>query len=110
MRITWTKLTTGHWGIKILAPDCAVTPGMKVVVEKKNSGQSRCVVDRIVSKGIDRRTNLPCVRCTVRHKQSNTKRCSCGMPVVKGYDECRECLQCELCGKNKYTCGHCIGW
>ena len=18
--------------------------------------------------------------------------------------------ECELCGKNKYTCGHCIGW
>jgi hypothetical protein len=18
--------------------------------------------------------------------------------------------RCELCGKNKYTCGHCIGW
>ena len=24
----------------------------------------------------------------------------------RGYSDDR----CELCGKNKYTCGHCIGW
>lgn len=22
----------------------------------------------------------------------------------------REDEECELCGQNKYTCGHCIGW
>jgi len=22
----------------------------------------------------------------------------------------REDLECELCGKNKFKCGHCIGW
>lgn len=22
----------------------------------------------------------------------------------------REDEECELCGRNKYTCGHCIGW
>lgn len=22
----------------------------------------------------------------------------------------REEEECEVCGKNKYTCGHCVGW
>jgi hypothetical protein len=27
-----------------------------------------------------------------------------------GYTRRNEDDECELCGKNKYTCGHCIGW
>ena len=30
--------------------------------------------------------------------------------VSTSHHESREEQECELCGRNKYTCGHCIGW
>lgn len=27
-----------------------------------------------------------------------------------GYTRRNEDNECEICGRNKYTCGHCVGW
>lgn len=93
MNATYTKLRDGRWGLRIQGV-CDSSQINQVTVTKK-SGESKIeYVDRILWRGNG--IMLATIAATRQHYSSRR--------------EAREDLECELCGKNKYTCGHCIGW
>lgn len=91
MNATYTKLKDGNWGLRIQG----VTDNLHVnaVTVTKKSGEVKTEhVDRIVWRGNG------IMLATIAREPRRMSRLD------------REDQECELCGKNKYTCGHCIGW
>lgn len=85
MNATYTKLRDGSWGLRIQG----IANNLHAVTVTKKSGETKTeYVDRIVYRGNG------IMLATIARKPRRVSR-----------EE-----QCEMCGKNKYTCGHCIGW
>lgn len=85
MNATYTKLKDGNWGLRIQG----VTDDVDVVTVTKKSGEIKTeYVDRILWRGNG------IMLATIARKPRRISRED----------------QCELCGKNRYICGHCIGW
>lgn len=88
MNATYTKLRDGSWGLRIQG----ITDNLNAVTVTKKSGESKTeYVDRILWRGNG------IMLATIAKKPRRVSRWE------------RE-DQCEICGKNRYTCGHCIGW
>lgn len=87
MNATYTKLKDGSWGLRIQG---ITELHVNAVTVTKKSGEVKTeYVDRILWRG-----NGIMLATIKAKKQTRWNRED----------------QCEICGKNKYTCGHCIGW
>ena len=97
MAATYTKLRDGSWGVRVTG--AAVKAGDRVTVTKK-SGESKVeVIDRVLWTGNG--VSL----CSVRGSGAPARSGHSPRAGRRNYED-----ECELCGGNKYTCGHCIGW
>jgi hypothetical protein len=99
----WTKLRDG-WGVRVTG---TVAVGDTVTVHRRDGSSSKETVTAIVSQANDRDDSTVC-RVAEKSRQpapTNQQRFSRHNRRRRDEDE-----SCELCGKNKYTCGHCIGW
>lgn len=89
---TYTKLQNGNWGLRIQG---SAQAGQMIAVVKKSGESKKEQVGKIVWTGNG--VTLATIAAASRQSYSSRR-------------EAREDQECELCGKNKYTCGHCIGW
>ena len=88
MNATYTKLKDGNWGLRIQG----ITDNLHAVTVTKKSGEIKTeYVGRILWRG----NGIMLATIAKAKRQTRWE---------------REDQECELCGKNKYTCGHCIGW
>jgi hypothetical protein len=94
---SYTKLQSGDWGVRVSGTAPAV--GATVTVTKRDGTAKVEIVDRVLWAGTGR-DGQPAALCSIRAtpRPSTDRR-------RRNEDE-----ECEVCGRNKYTCGHCVGW
>lgn len=97
MTATYTKLKSGEWGIRVettIPPE----PGATITVRKKDGTTKTETIAKVVwsGNGISLCT-IGSTGSSYTPKSGKSRRTS---------DDDR----CDLCNKNKWTCGHCIGW
>lgn len=92
---TYTKLQSGAWGVRGEGSPPAV--GARVTVTKKSGETKTETIECVVWSGQG--------KWIAAVAPSSAPRAS-GRRSREDWEE----LECELCGKNKYKCGHCIGW
>ena len=93
MNATYTKLRSGEWGIRVTGN--APVAGQFVTVTKRDGTTKKETVTRVLWSGDG------VYLCAIAPKASSS-------PPKRGglSDDDR----CEVCDRNKYTCGHCVGW
>lgn len=91
MNATYTKLKDGSWGLR----GAGLTAGARVTVTTKAGVTKTETVGRVLWTGNG--ISIATIAAAARTSRRN-------------YSRRNEDDECELCGKNKYTCGHCIGW
>lgn len=96
MKITYTKLKSGEWGLRA---DGELRRGDRVVVTKKDGTTKTETVGTIVFRG----NGVTLAAIAGSGKPSYA-------PAAGRRRGISEEDRCELCDKNKWTCGHCIGW
>lgn len=99
MAATYQKLKSGEWGIRSTS---AVAAGERVTVTKKDGTVKTETVVKVLWSG----DGIWLCAITGADRppapaQTQTK----GRRSRRDEDD-----ECEVCGRNKYTCGHCVGW
>lgn len=98
LNATPAKLRDGSWGARVSG---AVKKGDPILITTKAGKSWDALVDRVV--WTDGKTTLV---STLNDDHATRVR----KDGLSGRTTRREDEECELCGKNKYRCGHCIGW
>lgn len=96
MAATYSKLRDGSWGVRVTGTRPA--EGAEIEVTKKDGTTNKAKVGKVLFSGDGFHL------CSVAGGTSVTA----GGRRKSRLD--REDERCDLCGANKYTCGHCIGW
>jgi hypothetical protein len=91
---TPTKLRDGRWGARVVG---SPRVGEEIEVRSASGKVWRAYVERLVWSG----NGVALVA---------TRSADGGPPRVRGRRRYEDDDACDLCGRNKYTCGHCIGW
>lgn len=95
---TYTKLQNGTWGIRVTLP--APSVGESVTVTTKAGQVKTETVEKVLWQG-----NGVAI-CAIAQRAGNFR----ARPTASRYYGRNRDNECELCGRNRYTCGHCIGW
>lgn len=97
IQASYTKLRDGSWGARV---EGRVAPGAQITVRKRSGEAKQETVGRVVWS--EQGVSLVTLQASAAPQGGSGRRGS--------YRRRNEDDECELCGKNKYTCGHCIGW
>lgn len=99
-----SKLSSGEWGVRVEG-STPVERGDKVRVKTAAGKTWISIIANVVSvkEGI--------TICTVQPRQTGCggTRNSSSRRRYRSREAYYDSL-CDVCGKNKYTCGHCVGW
>jgi hypothetical protein len=95
---TFTKLRDGSWGLRVPGKASA---GQSVQVLTKSGQKSTKVVGKVLWSGADPGGSMISL-CTINEGEASVKP---GPSRRRNEDD-----ECEVCGKNKWTCGHQVGW
>ncbi len=98
---TPAKLRDGSWGARIQG---TAAQGDSIQITTKAGKSWTATVDHVV--WTDGKASLVAT-VSDRSAAASTARTASSFRSRRAR---REDEECELCGKNKYSCGHCIGW
>lgn len=104
---TFTKLKSGAWGVRISGET-----GLKVgPTSRKFQVQTKAGTVREVTLERVLWTDGKVALCSIDQSETprNNVRSSC-RPGTRTSRPLNDEDECEVCGKNKWTCGHCVGW
>ena len=101
MTVTYTKLHSGDWGIRIQGHNVAVQEGTVMTVTKKSGEQKKEIVSRVVwsGNGVWLCAIKP-TNGTSTHRSANG--CSCDCDQCSGHCHCDRTCNCR--GGNIYDC------
>lgn len=94
---TYTKLSSGSWGIRLTGSETVPVPGTSITVTKRDGSSKTETVDRLIHQGDG--YALFSIRQTAPQRTTTKRRCWPGMDCPAcGSEPLNRALQCWECG------------